>query len=88
MRNLRCRQPNSYSCRLRNGPHLFRDGIRHDRMEGLIWLWLLWPCVDDHIARAAGAPGMVGLPIWVALILSLAFSFSLDGTIDLALKKA
>jgi hypothetical protein len=28
------------------------------------------------------------LPIWVPLILSLAFSFSLDGAIDRARKKA
>ena len=44
-----------------------------------MWLWLLWWCVDDHIAEAAQAPGIGELPIWVPLILSLAFSFTLDG---------
>lgn len=53
-----------------------------------MWLWLLWWCVDDHIAKAAGAPGIGELPVWVPLILSLAFSFSLDGAIDRARKKS
>ena len=53
-----------------------------------MWLWLLWWCVDDHIARAAGAPCIGELPVWVALILSLAFSVLLDGAIDRARKKA
>jgi hypothetical protein len=47
-----------------------------------MWLWLLWWCVDDHIAKAAGSPGIGELPIWVPLILSL------DGAIDRARKKA
>ncbi len=53
-----------------------------------MWLWLLWWCVDDHIAAAVGAPGLGSLPIWVPLILSLAFSFSLDGAIKRGQKQA
>jgi hypothetical protein len=53
-----------------------------------MWLWLLWWCVDDHIAKATGAPGIGELPIWVPLILSLAFSVSLDGAIDRGRKKS
>ena len=34
-----------------------------------MWLWLLWWCVDDNIAKAVGAPGVGELPIWVPLIL-------------------
>ncbi|MBU4063635.1 hypothetical protein [Hyphomonas sp.] len=52
-----------------------------------MWLWIFWWCVDDHIAKAAGAPGIGALPIWVPLILSLAFAFSLDGAFDRARKK-
>jgi hypothetical protein len=52
-----------------------------------MWLWIFWWCVDDHIAKAAGAPGIGTLPIWVPLILSLAFAFSLDGAFDRARKK-
>ena len=52
-----------------------------------MWLWLLWWCVDDHIPKAAGEPGIGELPIWLPLILSLAFYFSLDGAIDRARKK-
>ncbi len=41
-----------------------------------MWLFLLWWCVDDHLASAMNAPGLGELPIWVPLILSLAFSFT------------
>lgn len=41
-------------------------------------LFLLRWCVDDHMAEALGAPGLGELPIWVPLIISLAFSFSLN----------
>jgi hypothetical protein len=41
-----------------------------------MWLFILWWCVDDHLAAAANAPGLGELPIWVPLILSLAFSFT------------
>jgi hypothetical protein len=41
-----------------------------------MWLFLLWWCVDDHIARALETPGLGELPIWVPLIISLAFSFT------------
>lgn len=41
-----------------------------------MWLFLFWWCVDDHIAEAMGAPGLGELPIWVPLILSLAFAFT------------
>ena len=52
-----------------------------------MWLWILWWCVDDHLAAALEAPGLGTLPIWVPLILSLAFSFSLDGAIKRERKK-
>lgn len=51
-----------------------------------MWLWLLWWCVDDHLAAALETPGLGSLPIWVPLILSLAFSFTLDGAFDKARK--
>ncbi|MEM9571870.1 MAG: hypothetical protein AAF996_10405 [Pseudomonadota bacterium] len=41
-----------------------------------MWLFLLWWCVDDHIAQAFETPGLGELPLWVPLILSLAFSFT------------
>ncbi len=44
-----------------------------------MWLFLLWWCVDDNLAKALGTPGLGDLPIWVPLVLSLAFSFTLDG---------
>ena len=43
-----------------------------------MWLWLLWWCVDDHLAAAMNMPGLGSLPIWVPLIISLAFSFTLS----------
>lgn len=46
-----------------------------------MWLWLLWWCVDDHLAAAFGAPGLGELPIWVPLILSLAIAFTFDSSI-------
>ena len=52
-----------------------------------MWLWLLWWCVDDHLAAALETPGLGNLPIWVPLILSLAFSFSLDGAMKRDRKK-
>jgi hypothetical protein len=42
----------------------------------LMWLWLLWWCVDDHLAMALETPGLGELPIWVPLIISLAISFT------------
>jgi hypothetical protein len=39
------------------------------------------------MAAALEAPGLGALPIWVPLILSLAFSFSLDGAIKRDRKK-
>ena len=41
-----------------------------------MWLFLLWWLVDDHLAAAMEMPGLGSLPIWVPLILSLAFSFT------------
>ncbi len=41
-----------------------------------MWLFLLWWCVDDHLAAAIDAPGLGTLPLWVPLLLSLAFSFT------------
>ncbi|WP_233353174.1 hypothetical protein [Henriciella mobilis] len=46
-----------------------------------MFLFLLWWCVDDHLAAALEAPGLGTLPIWVPLILSLAFSFTLQGAV-------
>ncbi|MFH1516344.1 MAG: hypothetical protein ABIH17_00545 [Pseudomonadota bacterium] len=46
-----------------------------------MWLWLLWWCVDDHLAAALETPGLGELPIWVPLILSLAFAFTIDGKV-------
>jgi hypothetical protein len=43
-----------------------------------MWLFLLWWCVDDHLAAAIEAPGLGELPIWVPLILSLAFMTSVS----------
>ncbi len=45
-----------------------------------MWLWLLWWCVDDHLAAALNLPGLGTLPIWVPLFLSLAFTFSIDSS--------
>lgn len=42
-----------------------------------MFLFLLWWCVDDHIAAALETPGLGELPIWVPFILSLAFSMTL-----------
>jgi hypothetical protein len=47
-----------------------------------MWLFLLWWCVDDHIAAALDAPRLGSLPIWVPLIIGLAFST----TVSLAAK--
>ncbi len=44
-----------------------------------MFLFLLWWVVDDHIATALEAPGLGELPLWVPLVLSLAFSFTLEG---------
>jgi hypothetical protein len=39
-----------------------------------MWLFLLWWCVDDTLATALELPNLGHLPIWVPLILGLAFS--------------
>ncbi len=39
-----------------------------------MWMFLLWWCVDDHLAKALNAPGLGALPLWVPLIIGLAFS--------------
>ncbi|GAB5456442.1 MAG: hypothetical protein Hens2KO_26710 [Henriciella sp.] len=53
------------------------------KQEGIIamWLFLLWWCVDDHLAKALNTPGLGELPIWVPLILSLAFSFTFSRSV-------
>jgi hypothetical protein len=43
-----------------------------------MWLFLLWWCVDDHLAVALNAPKLGDLPIWVPLIIALAFSTTLN----------
>lgn len=44
-------------------------------------LFLLWWLVDDHLAAALNAPGLGELPIWVPLIISLAFSWTFSSKI-------
>jgi hypothetical protein len=39
-----------------------------------MWMFLLWWCVDDHLAAALEAPGLGSLPLWVPLIIAFAFS--------------
>ncbi|MEC7290833.1 MAG: hypothetical protein VXW22_12160, partial [Pseudomonadota bacterium] len=46
-----------------------------------MWLFLLWWCVDDHLASALNAPGLGTLPLWVPLILSRAFSFTVSSAV-------
>ena len=46
-----------------------------------MWLFLLRWCVDDHLAEALHTPGLGELPIWVPLILSLAFSFTFSRSV-------
>jgi hypothetical protein len=43
-----------------------------------MWLFLLWWCVDDTLARALELPGLGTLPIWVPLIIGLAFSTTVN----------
>jgi hypothetical protein len=43
-----------------------------------MWLFLLWWCVDDTLAAALDAPGLGTLPIWVPLIIGLAFSTTVN----------
>ena len=49
-----------------------------------MWLFLLWWCVDDHLATALNTPGLGELPLWVPFILSLAFSFTFSGSVKKA----
>ncbi len=46
-----------------------------------MWLFLLWWCVDDHIAAALDTPKLGDLPIWVPFIIALAFSTTLNGAL-------
>ena len=46
-----------------------------------MWLFLLWWCVDDHIAQALNAPGVGALPWWVPLLVGLAFSFTISANV-------
>jgi len=48
-----------------------------------MWLFLLWWCVDDHIAAAIDQPKLGELPLWVPLIIGFAFST----TVSLGAKK-
>jgi len=43
-----------------------------------MWLFLLWWCVDDTLARALELPGLGTLPIWVPLIVGLAFATTVN----------
>jgi hypothetical protein len=43
-----------------------------------MWMFLLWWCVDDHLATALDAEGLGDLPIWVPFIIALAFSTTLN----------
>jgi hypothetical protein len=47
-----------------------------------MWIFLLWWLVDDHIAAALEAPGLGELPIWVPLIVGLAFSFTFSADVS------
>jgi len=58
---------------------LFINKTRKDNLT--MWLFLLWWCVDDHLARAMNAPGLGELPLWVPLILSIAFSFTFSESV-------
>lgn len=51
-----------------------------------MFLFLFWWCVDDHLAAAIDKPGLGELPIWVPLIISLAFMMTLDGARDKSAK--
>jgi hypothetical protein len=51
------------------------------REEEPMWLFLLWWCVDDHIAQALNAPGVGTLPWWVPLLVGLAFSFTISANV-------
>ena len=48
-----------------------------------MWMFLLWWCVDDHLAAALETPGRGNLPIWVPFIIAIAFST----TLNVALKR-
>ncbi len=48
-----------------------------------MWLFLLWWCVDDHLAAAFETPKLGELPIWVPFIIAIAFST----TLNVALKR-
>jgi hypothetical protein len=39
-----------------------------------MWLFIIWWCVDDHIAAALNQPGVGKLAWWIPLLLGLAFS--------------
>ncbi len=43
-----------------------------------MWMFLLWWLVDDHLAAALNTPDLGNLPIWVPLIIALAFSTTLN----------
>lgn len=43
-----------------------------------MWMFLLWWAVDDHLAAALNAPGLGHLPIWVPLLIAIAFSTTLN----------
>lgn len=43
-----------------------------------MWMFLLWWCVDDHLATALGTPDLGHLPIWVPAIVAFAFSTSIS----------
>ena len=47
-----------------------------------MWIFVLWWAVDDHLAAALEAPGLGELPIWVPLIIGLAFSFTFSTNVD------
>jgi len=49
-----------------------------------MWLFLLWWCVDDTLAGALELPNLGHLPLWVPLILGLAFST----TVNVAVKRS
>jgi hypothetical protein len=43
-----------------------------------MWMFVLWWCVDDHLATALNTPGLGTLPIWVPFIIAIAFSTTVN----------
>jgi hypothetical protein len=53
-----------------------------------MWMFLLWWCVDDHLAEALETPGLGTLPIWVPFIIAFAFSTTVSISAKRRIKEA